>query len=347
MSKRVIVVSVLAAIVAVAGCSPSPTNKKQSVQNSTQVQRLPDDYSVEIVKASKRYKIGVLFPIADTAFWVNEAYGVIDQAKKDNVEIVWLSADGYGNTDRQISQLEDLSAQHVDGILLGATSFGGTAPAVERVVGRGIPVVNQVTSTNSNKVSSRVMTDYAGIGRKQAEQMAKLLNGSGKIVMLSGPSGAEWASNEVKGFKETLAKIAPNIKIVAERFCNDSFRATSQKQMEDLLVAFPDINGLFSVSDILAAGAIDSIVRSGKIDRISITTAGFDPDSIDYMRKNYIAINVDENPVVTGRVALNTLVRVLDKQAVAQTIFVPNPIRTSKDLQNGAEHWAPSTWRLR
>jgi ABC-type sugar transport system substrate-binding protein len=75
----------------------------------------------------RRYKVGVLFPFMASPFWVNEAYGVLNQAEKLGVEVVWLSADGYDNVDKQSAQLEDLATQKVDAILIelfcGASLF--------------------------------------------------------------------------------------------------------------------------------------------------------------------------------------------------------------------------------
>jgi ribose transport system substrate-binding protein len=144
-----------------------------------------------------------------------------------------------------------------------------------------------------------------------------------------------------------LAQKYPKIQIVAERNCNPD-RTAALRMMEDLLVTFPDLKGVFTVTDILALGASDAIVRAHRIEQIEITTAGFSQDSIDAMKRGWIDLNVDESPLLTGRVALNTAIDVLNGDTVHHTILVPNPVMSADQASEveAKQHWAPSNWKL-
>lgn len=299
-------------------------------------------------KPASKYKIGVLFPFLASPFWVNEAYGVQDQARKLGVDIVWLSADGYDNIEKQNSQIEDLVVQRVDAILLAATSSTGTVPAVERASAQGIPVFAHVTSSNTDKVLSAVVDDDLDIGRKQGEFMGRALGGHGTVAMLNGPAAADWSSRRVQGFKETLQSRYPDIKIVAERNGIPD-RADAQRLAEDVLSANPDLNGLFTVADGMAMGAADAVKAAGRADTVTITTASFSREALPYMAKGLIRLNVDENPVLMGRAAINNVVRALNGESVPQTLYVPNPAMTAETIGSvdAAKQWAPDGWTLR
>ena len=64
--------------------------------------------------------------------------------------------------------------------------------------------------------------------------------------MLYGAAGVTSLLARGEGFKEALKKQYPEMKILAERFCEVS-RAEGLKQMEDFLQAFPgQINGVYT-----------------------------------------------------------------------------------------------------
>jgi ABC-type sugar transport system substrate-binding protein len=310
-------------------------------------ERLAEDASIEPVKPARRYKVGVLFPFLASPFWVNEAYGVLDQAQKAGIDVIWLSADGYDNIGKQNSQLEDLVAQRVDAILLGATSSTGTAPAVERAWEAGVPVFAHVTSSQSPRVIAAVVDDDLSIGRKQGEFMGQALSGRGVVAMLNGPAAAEWSSLRVKGFKEVMAAKYPGIRIAVERNGIPD-RADARRLAEDVLASNPEVRGMFTVADGMAMGAVDAARAVNRIDHLVVTTASFSREAIPYMRKGDIDLNVDENPVIMGRVAINTLIRALNGEQVASTVYVPNPAITGKDLDSIdlINRWAPESWRI-
>jgi ABC-type sugar transport system substrate-binding protein len=291
------------------------------------------------------YKIGVLFPFMASPFWVNEAYGVLDQADKLGLEVIWLSADGYDNVDRQNSQLEDLAAQGVDAILIAATSSTGVVPVVERISARGTPVFAHVTSAATKSISSSVVNDDLEIGRQQARYMGRSLASKGRVAMLNGPAAADWASRRVKGFKEVLAAEFPGITIIAERNGIPD-RADAQRLTEDLLSANRQLDGLFTVADGMAMGAADAM-RNASRTNIVLTTASFSQESLPYMQNGLIDLNVDENPVLMGRAAVDNIVRALNGEPVARTVFIPSPAYTAETASrvDPARQWAPKGWQ--
>jgi ribose transport system substrate-binding protein len=319
-----------------------------SARSNEQIMQLADGAAPTDPAPSRRYRIGVLFPFIAAPFWVNEAYGVLDQAKRVGVDVVWLSADGYDNIDKQNSQIEALVSQRVDAIILGATSSAGTVPAVERAVEKGIPVFAHVTSSATDRITAAVLDDDDAIGRRQAQFMGQALHGQGQVAMLSGPAAADWSSRRARSFKAVMAAEFPNIKIVAERHGIPD-RADAQRLAEDLLVGFPDLAGLFAVADGMAMGAADAAIAAQRIDRITITTASFSRETVPYLTAGHIDVNVDENPVLMGRTALNTVVRALNGEAVPKITYVPSPAITRDKLAAVDEktQWAPEDWHLK
>ncbi|OHX34362.1 hypothetical protein BJL95_16950 [Methylomonas sp. LWB] len=298
-------------------------------------------------KPNKKYKVGVLFPMLAAPFWVNESYGVLDQAKKMGVDVIWYSADGYTNVDKQNSQIENLISQKVDAILIAPTSLTGNTPAIEKAILNGIKIFVHVTGSSAKGISGAVIADDYEIGQKQAEFVAKALNGSGKVIMLTGPSGAEWAINRAKAYKKYLADYAKNIVIVAER-TGEPERVSSQKAIEDLLIKFNDVDAIYTAADGMAIGVTEVLNRSKPSKDVILTTASFSKESVPYILNGKISLNVDESPVLQGRTAMNALVYVLEGYTVPNTIVVPVPGIDKTELEkiDLTQTWAPEGYSL-
>lgn len=341
-----VVVAALAAGLVWRANAPATGAERGAIKQGPAVERVAVDAPLDSPAPKRRYKIGVAYPFLAAPFWANEAYGIMDQAKTLGVDIVWLSADGYDNIDKQNSQIEDLAAQGVDALLIAATSSSGTVPAVERAAAKGIPVFAHVTSTASPKIVSTVANDDVGIGRQQAQFMGEALKGRGRVAMLNGPSAGEWSINRRAGFKEVMAAKYPGIVIVAEKYGIPD-RSEFQRITEDLLASTPDLDGIFTVADSIALGAADAAKNAGRLDRLVITTTSFSKETLPYLKSGAIDVNVDENPVLMGRLALNNVVRGLNGDPVPKMIYVPSPAMTAATLGTVTDsHWAPDDWRL-
>ena len=85
------------------------------------------------MKATRPYKLGVLFPTLKDPWWLGCAYGLYDECKRLGLEAILLEAGGYDNIEKQVNQMEDLAQQGVDAILLGNISFEGLDPLVAEI----------------------------------------------------------------------------------------------------------------------------------------------------------------------------------------------------------------------
>ena len=294
----------------------------------------------------RRYKIGVLFPFLASPFWVNQHFGVISQAEAVGVDLVWLSADGYTNVSRQNDQIQDLLVQGIDGLIIAPTSFQGNATAISRVIERGIPVVVQVTDTSATGVASRVLADDYGIGKQQAEfLLERFPERQLRVAMISGPSGADWADNRARGFRETV-KASSRVDVVAERF-GEPERSVAQQTADDLLATFESLDAIYVAADGMAIGVATSVERAGRANDIIITTASLSRESLPYIRSGLIDLNVDESPLIQGRAAVNAMVHILNGQRVPERIVVPSPGFTAENLDTLDEEgqWAPVGYR--
>lgn len=128
-----------------------------------------------------------------------------------NVDILW-NAPTNADQLKQKEILESYITQRVDGIAISALNGDFLTDTINRAIAAGIPVVTwDSDAPHSNRIAFYGVDDLAS-GRIMGEQAIKLLNGQGKVAIITSV-GATNLQRRLEGMKEALAK-APGIQIV-------------------------------------------------------------------------------------------------------------------------------------
>lgn len=173
----------------------------------------------------------------------------------------------------QVKAIEELIAQKVDGIALSAVDDAGLKPVISEAIKAGIKVITFDAPAPSSAALTYIGTDNQTAGLEAGKKMGELMKGQGKIVILQGGLGATNLNLRTKGFKEGLAKTAPNVKVLDVVDTNGDFSVATNKT-EALLQAYPDVTAVFSVSAEGAPAAAAVFKQQKKTGKILL--AGFD-----------------------------------------------------------------------
>ena len=251
--------------------------------------------------AADKPLITFAMPEIQGSFWVSMYYGVSEEAKAQGVDVIIVNAGGFDQVSKQIQQIENLAEKRPKVMLVGATNAAGVRSAVEKVIASGIPVIALgSTPEPKEKLASNVVADHYGLGRLQAECLAKEMNGTGTVGVMAGPPGVGWSIDRANGFKETIAKVAPNIKIVVEK-SSVTGRVEGLKLMEDWLQGFPTIGGVYTPTDDMGAGAVDALLNANRAGTVKVSSSNLSPIGESYLRKNYIPCESVQQIVFQGR----------------------------------------------
>lgn len=127
------------------------------------------------------------------------------------IEVLWnapVSADQL----KQKEILESYITQRVDGIAISALNGDFLTETINRAIDAGIPVVTWDSDAPKSRRMAFYGVDDRASGIILGEQTIKLLNGKGKVAIITS-MGATNLQNRLDGAREALAK-APGIEIV-------------------------------------------------------------------------------------------------------------------------------------
>ncbi len=283
------------------------------------------------IEEEASFVIGFAMPTLSHSYWIPMLYGVTTEAEKYGMEVIDLNAGGFGNVDAQTNQVENLIQRGVDAIIIGATSGEGMVPAVERAIDAGIPVFGVGSQPRSDRVTTKVFADDYGMGELQARCLGEAIGGSGEVAMMSGPAGNNWSMDRAQGFRDTMAEMYPDVEIVAEQW-TDISRPKATELMETWIQRFPDLAGLYTANDDLAAGAIGAMVSAGVAGQVKVSSSNPTDIGIEYMKEGYIVCEAVQQTVMQGQKAVEAAYITLTGGTPESRIVTPALLLTADNL---------------
>ena len=184
----------------------------------------------------------------------------------------------------QINTIEEVIGTRPAGLLINGTD-PAIAPVINKAVAAGIPtVVYDSDIPNSNR-HAFLGTDWYEIGRMQGDEMARLLNGKGKVAYM----GILGLTNMEAGFRGMLDvfKKYPGIEIVG-KYDDKANVEEAAHITADLLAAHPDLAGLCGFDSNSGPGMGLAVREAGKAGKVKITTVDWEPEHLRLVQDGVI-----------------------------------------------------------
>jgi ribose transport system substrate-binding protein len=248
-------------------------------------------------------------------FWQSVHAGAVMASREAGVEILWNGPTSETDYAGQIQIVEAMINRRVDAIALAPIDKKAMVGVVERAAKQDIPVVIFDSGIDTEVFVSQVATDNYAAGRLGAERMGELLQGKGKVVIVAVQPGAASTMAREQGFEDAIKEKFPGIQIVDKRYGMADF-AKSLAVAENMLTAYPDLDGLFASNESSAVGAAQAL----KARKSEVRMVGFDwsPTLLEDLRTGLIDSLVVQHPFQMGAESVRAAVAKLKGQSVVK-----------------------------
>jgi protein TorT len=304
---------------------------------------VPTDY-VPLPKASKPWNICVLFPHMKDTFWVAVDYGIVEEAKREGVNMTLYEAGGYENLPKQLAQFDDCMAGNFDAIVVGPISEAGLTRKMREATKAGKPVISTVNPLPKAPATARMYVDFTLMGEQTGKFLVDYMKGKpARVVNFPGPAGSGWAEQFNNGFKSAI-KSASNVKLLGEKF-GDSGVAVQLGLIQNALQAYPEMNVIWGCAP-AAEAAIGAVRQAGRSNTLIISSYE-NQAMLDALNKGEILAFATQYPVLEGRVAIDTAVRILEhKPYMKVSMPIPDIIdKANLDKINMSLVLAPASFK--
>jgi rhamnose transport system substrate-binding protein len=209
----------------------------------------------------------------------NPYFTISDKGGEDAVKALKGDYKRVGPSDAtassQVSYINTLTTQKQDAIVISANDPNAVVPALKAAQGQGVKVVSFDSDTAPE--GRQIFVNQASaedIGRSEVKLLAKQIDSTGDIAILSATPNATNQNTWIKFMKDELAKPEyKNMKLVKVAYGNDDDQDSFQ-QTQGLLQAYPNLKGIISPTTVGIAAAARYLSGSEFKGKVALTGLG-------------------------------------------------------------------------
>jgi ribose transport system substrate-binding protein len=207
-------------------------------------------------------------------FWKSIHAGAVKASQGGDTEILWKGPAREDARADQIKVVEDFVTRRVDGIVIAPLDDIALVRPLKEAVEEGIPVVVIDSGIRWDGYLSFVATDNYQGGVLAANELGRLLDGKGRVMMLRYVVGSASTMKREDGFLETMKKSWPGIKVISSNQYGGATPEGCLKAAENLLTKYKDVDGVFAPCEPVTVAFMQSLKSSARKDDIKLV--GFD-----------------------------------------------------------------------
>lgn len=257
--------------------------------------------------------------------------GIVEHAKSRGVSVQFAHAQ-EGDGAQQIAQIRQFIAEKVDALLVMPVEASANATITHMAQEADIPLVYMSNGPREDWFAGRVafvLPNDLVAGRLQMRKLAEMLNGTGRVAILSGHATHAGAALRTQGVKEVMAEY-PGLQRVAEGTA-DWDRAKARARVADWLVQNIAIDAIAANNDEMALGAAEAVEAAGiPAGRILIGGVDATADGIAAMQRKRLAVTIHQDAAAQGGRAIDDALALIRREPVQQYDWMPFELVTDR-----------------
>ena len=268
----------------------------------------------------------VVIPKGTTHEFWKSIHAAARRAATDlDVDIIWKGPLKEDDREAQIAVVENFISRGVSGIVLAPLDDAALRVPVLNATRSGIPVIIIDSGLQSDDYISFVATDNHQGGRMAGQEMARRLEGRGRIVMLRYQEGSASTMKREQGFLDAIAE-SPDIVVVSDNQHGGATTESAYAASENLLAPLQTQDGTLTIDGIFCPNESTTfgMLRALQDRQLNgqVRFIGF--DSSEKLVEGLTAGDLDalvlQNPMAMGEIGVRTMVAHLEGKPVERRI---------------------------
>lgn len=273
-------------------------------------------------QAQKKIRLAIVVNSL-SPFWDPMRVGMDKAAEELGVEVQWAGPPN-GQVTEQRRLLEQFAAQGVDGIAVSPLDEQAITPVINDLMKRGIKVICMDNDCVSSERLAYIGTLNYEAGVEAGKAAVKLLPNGGKMIAFVGRLDSPNASQRLQGFVDATKD--HGIEVVETRQ-DQTDKNRARRNVEDVLQAFPDINGLLGLWSYNGPAIAQAVQSANRKDKVKIITFDAEPQTIMHLKKSEIDATVVQKPYFFGKLSVMLLHSIIKSgEDAALRLLPPNHI---------------------
>jgi inositol transport system substrate-binding protein len=292
-------------------------------------------FLLSLSTAAQAVTVGVSMALFDDNFLT-----AVRASMKDRAEQLRVAAqfeDAGNDIGRQLNQIQNFIAQHVDAIIVNPVDTDATPRMTQLAVAAGIPLVYVNRMPGDKQLPPRVSfvgSDETQSGTLEMTEVCRLLGGRGDIVVLMGELTNQSARQRTRDIDEVIARPDCRGIRVLDRQAADWKRTAAADLVTNWLSAGLRPAAVVANDDEMAIGAIQALKQAHLLKGTIVAGIDATPDALAEMKAGGLTLTVFQNAPAQGRGAIDTALRLVRREAVPSFVWVPFELVTRDNLSH-------------
>jgi ribose transport system substrate-binding protein len=271
----------------------------------------------------------------NSTFWLAVKRGAEKAGEELGYEILYVGVQEQTNIAGQVNLVNDMVVRKVDGILIAATDAKALAPAVEKAIDSGVPVITLDSGVDSDAPYAYIATDNIGAAKMAAETLAKLIDGKGKVGDIGITAGSQTGREREDGLLEGM-KAYPDIEVLPVQYCGCD-PAKALNIATDMYTGNQDIAGYFGACDGGGTGAGQLVKQKGLKGKVHVVSFDTSPEELQLFKDGYIDALIVQDPFQMGYRGVYAMDKVLKGEKVEpRVVEIPAQVVTMENFNDPA-----------
>ena len=273
--------------------------------------------------------IGGVSKTLTNEYWRSLGEGYKNVADANGIEFVYQAAQSEGDQLGQLGIAENLITQGFAALLFSPQTDVNLQPALEQAISEGIPVLN-VNDAVIPGVANYVGNVQKDNGVRAANWFIENNPEGGKVAVIEGQPGVFAAGQRTAGFTETIES-GSSLEVVASVPANWS-RELAFNAAATIIQQHPDLVGFYANNDGMALGVVEAVKAANLQDQIAVIGTDGISDAYASIKAGDLTGTIDSFPVLTGEVAMEVVIRLLDGQDLPRVVSTPQALVTADNI---------------
>jgi len=269
------------------------------------------------------------------AFWKSVEAGARRAGAELGVEIIWKAPLREDDRAQQIAVVEQFVTDRVSAIVLAPLDDIALRGPVKSAHDRNIPVViidSALKGEAGRDFVSLVATDNHRGGEIGGTELARLLGGKGKVVLLRYAEGSASTLAREAGFLDAIHR-HPGIAITVDNRYSGATVSSAQDAAMNLLDKLREADGIFCPNESSTQGMLLALRQTGLVGKKIFVGFDTSPALMAALNKGDIQALVAQNPTRMGYLGVITAVKHLRGETVPTAIDT-GCVLVTRDNQN-------------
>jgi ribose transport system substrate-binding protein len=285
-------------------------------------------------QGGKKINIAVIPKGTTHVYWKAVEAGARQAAKELGIDMTWKGPLKEDDRAQQIQVVEQFVSEGRSGIVLAPLDDTALKRPVDAAMAKKIPVVI-IDSALKGEVGkdyiSYVSTDNRAGGRMAGEELARVLNGKGKVILLRYQEGSASTTEREEGFLEAI-KQHPDMQVISANRYAGATAAEAQTTAMNIIDKIRQADGVFCPNESATFGMLLALKQTNLAGKVKLVGFDTSPPLIEGIKAGQIDAVVAQHPKKMAYEAVKILVDYIHGQQVPPRVDSGAELITAQNL---------------